>query len=256
MVPGEPRFQDGPFVPVVTGAVVGDTVFFSAPVSDSLTTEGRHTMVVRATDGYNREGDASLSLTIDLTPPDPPVLDSFEGVWYSPSYRLTGTLPDESGALALVRVYRNNVFIDSMFTTPTEGLSIDVELVRGENIFTATFVDDANNESTASNAVTVRYDDASGLFLPAPFYPEDAFNVNLSSPGESVALYVYDLTGDLVVSLEDHSETQTYVLHWNGRNGNDETVKKGPLVVVVVVSMADGSRSTYRETFLFEPNPR
>ncbi len=245
-----------PFVPTATAAVVGDTVFFSAPLADSLTTEGRFTLMVRAIDTFNRETEKSFIITIDQTSPDRPVLDPFVGAWHGPTYNLTGTFPDELDPLARVRVYRNNVVVDSVFTLRVERLAVDVPLVRGDNRLTATFVDGADNESAKSNVVVVTYDDASGLFLPAPFHPDDAFNVNLIGLAESIELYVYDLTGDLVVTLADLSDTQTYVLRWDGRNGNGDTVKKGPLVAVVRVLLAGGRWETFREAFLFDPNPR
>jgi len=251
------QYAEGrPFLPVVTNSIVGDTVFFGATLADSLTAEGRFTLIVRATDAFNRENETSLIITIDQTSPDSPVLDPFVGEWRGPTYLVTGTFPDELNALARVRLYHNDVVMDSVFTLQVERLAFDVPLVRGENILTATYVDGANNESAMSNAVIVTYDDASGLFLPAPFHPDDSFNVNLASQGESVVLYVYDLTGDLVVTLSDTGDTRSYVLRWDGRNGNDDIVKKGPLVAVVRVSLADGSRETIREAFLFDPNPR
>ncbi len=64
---------------------------------------------------------------------------------------------------------------------------------------------------------------------------------------------MYDLSGDLVVILEQIAPGKNFTLAWDGKNGDGEDVKKGPLVSVAEIVYADGTKEIIREIFLFEP---
>jgi hypothetical protein len=244
----------GPFVPVATSVVVDDTVFFSAPLADSLAAEGVYDVVVRAVDDFDREDTASRRFTIDRTAPAPPELDPFEGVRHTNVFRIGGDIPDAGSSPSFIRIYRNGEQIDSTFVLPQARIDLEVPLVAGRNAITVTFVDAAGNESVPSNAVIVTFDDNTGLFIASPLYPGGAFDVNVATTGVRAALRVYDLTGDLVILLEDFREGQNYSFPWTGFNGRGKAVRKGPLVAVVTVELTSGETQTFRELFLYEPD--
>lgn len=64
---------------------------------------------------------------------------------------------------------------------------------------------------------------------------------------------MYDLSGDLVVILEQAVPGKNFTFAWDGKNGDGEDVKKGPLVSVAEIVYADGTKEIIREIFLFEP---
>lgn len=62
---------------------------------------------------------------------------------------------------------------------------------------------------------------------PNPFNSSTAISYNLLKDGY-IRLYVYDLTGKLISTLEDRFRGQgTYVIHWNGKNSNNVLVSSG-----------------------------
>jgi hypothetical protein len=78
--------------------------------------------------------------------------------------------------------------------------------------------------------------------------------VSANSIATRCTVRVFDMTGVAVVSLQDGTASQFYSLKWDGINGSGVDVRKGPLVVVVALEYADGSRDVFREVFLFDPN--
>jgi hypothetical protein len=90
--------------------------------------------------------------------------------------------------------------------------------------------------------------------VPAPFGPDDRFDINARSPATGCTLRVFDLLGELVVVLTDHTAQQFYSVAWNGLNGSGVDVKRGPLVAVVSIDYVDGSHDIFREVFLYDPN--
>jgi flagellar hook assembly protein FlgD len=246
-------YENGPRTAVVIDRVSADTTFFHAPLADSLGGEGSYSVVVRAVDGVLRAGTGTLTITVDRTAPEAPQLDPFDGVWRTKEFRVTGTYPSGGGSAARVRIYRNATLVDTVLTVGITSIDRVIELVPGTNVITATFVDGALNQSPPSNALNVEFDDGSGLYVSAPMRPGDYFDLNLSETAAQAEIRIYDLTGDLVVVLEDSSNRQYYSLYWDGRNGSGDRVKRGPLVAVATAVRYDGSKDTFREIFLFDP---
>lgn len=245
-----------PYLPITPSSVSGDTAFFAVPLADSLVAQGTYPITIRATDGVSRVQSTTITITIDRTAPSAPTLDPFSGTWHGATFPLAGTIPGDIDVLGHLRIERNGVVADSIFIAGTKKrFEQDVPLVAGVNRLVAVAVDGAGNVGPPSNTVTVTYDTGAGLFAASPFEPGDDFHVNASRDAAGVELRVYDLSGDLVVVLASHRKTRSYVVSWNGHNGDGILCKKGPLVVVASVTYADGGTDTQRALFLFEPNP-
>jgi len=249
------------YVAVTDTATVNDTLFFDAPLADSLAAEGKYKITVRATDIFGRTAAVSTDITIDRSSPQAPVLDPFSGPWHTNTFRVTGSFKKEEGdALARIRIVRGGDAVDSLFTLPIDkGHPVFdrlITLVPGHNDIRAYYVDGAGNVSPPSNGIEVTFDVAVGLFITAPFSPGDQFQVTLARPAQGLALRLYDMTGDLVAVIRDTGADISYALPWNGRNGDGEPVRKGPLVAVAEASFEDGGHEIYRELFLFEPYPK
>jgi hypothetical protein len=246
-----------PYTDVPPALVRNDTIFFAAPLADSALTEGAQSITIRSVDRVGWVQLHAFELTWDRTSPAAPVLDPFAGPWRNDTFRLTGEFEEVAGAEARIRVYRDGLVIDSLFTAPitTGRFERDVPLRPGRNVFTSTLVDGALNESAPSNAVPVTFDASSGLFIPAPFHPGDAFVLNLARAAAAVELRLYDLAGDFVVRIEERAPGQYYQIAWDGRNADGAEARKGPLVVVVRASYPDGATETMRKIFLLETQP-
>jgi flagellar hook assembly protein FlgD len=248
------------FWKVADTRVVTDTTFFSVPLADSLDGEGSYKITVRAMDAAAADtgwvSTQPLTFNVDLTAPPPPVLEPFDGDWRSPTFVLRGRW---SSGTDIIRIYRNGTQVDSVFTVVLEAqgkktMEQPVTLLEGDNVLTATAVDEALNESGPSNQVRVDFIGASGLFIPAPFGPNDGFNLNLSESAARATLRVYDLSGEIVVVLTNDYPSQNYTFTWDGKNGSGEDVKKGPLVAVSQAEFDEGPDKVFREVFLFDPN--
>jgi len=242
-----------PYTDITPALVRNDTVFFAVPLADSVLADGEHTFTIRSVDRVGWALEHLYQITWDRTAPAAPVLDPFDGAWRNDTFRLSGDVEDLGDSEARVRVYRGGTVIDSVFTALLEErFQRDVPLQVGGNLFTITLVDGANNESAHSNAVRVTFDNSGGLFIPAPLRPGDAFAVNLTREADGVELRLYDLSGNLVVRLEDRARRQYYQITWDGRNADGADARKGPLVAVATISYADGGRETIRQIFLLE----
>jgi flagellar hook assembly protein FlgD len=251
-----------PYWFVANTVLVNDTTHFSVPLADSLPGEGSFKISVRAKDAAaadtGRVSTPAIRFSVDATPPPPPALEPFDGQWRTSLFTLRGTW---SGSPEVIRIFRNGFPVDSVFVLVLEAqgkTSLDqpVMLVEGVNTLTATAVDEAENESAPSNEVRVEFLGDSGVFIPAPFRSGDQIYVNLSAVASRVTLRIYDLSGDLVVVLTDETPARNYAIEWNGRNGDGEQVKKGPLVAVAQAEYDAGTDVVLRELFLYDPNER
>jgi hypothetical protein len=252
------RYADTrPYQPVISASVSNDTLRFAVPLADSIGAEGAYRIDFRAVDYFGRATDYPFNFRYDVTAPAAPTLDPFlgaGGTWNTNIYPLTGAAIDGGDASAYVRIYQNGSLIDSVSTFLSDDFEIDVALLPGRNNLVAVLRDGALNASPPSNTVTVDFETGAGFFAPAPFGPGDAFDVNANGTASRCTLRLFDLTGDLVVVLEDDDAQQYYSFAWNGVNGSGVDVKKGPLVAVAAIDYADGSHDVFREIFLYDPN--
>jgi flagellar hook assembly protein FlgD len=236
-------------------AAIDDTTFFAVPLADSLAAEGSYRIRIRAKDAVTvdigRVSTPSLSIRVDRSAPAAPTLEPFDGAWRTPTFTLRGDWTDDPD---LIRIHKNGVQIDSVFTILKQSLVHDVTLDPGVNVLSVTAVDGAGNESPHSNQVRVEFDNESGLYIPAPFYSNDKFQLNLARAAAAATLRIYDMAGDLVVVLNQPLPAQNYVFVWDGLNGDGTNVKRGPLVAVAEADNNDGKTVIFREIFLFAPS--
>ena len=242
---------DLPFWPIPTFHYREDTLFFDAMLAGSIPEEGTYAMGFKATDLLDVERTLGFTITWDTSPPSPPVLKVPSPVSYSPDFLLDGEV---DGAVDdVMRIYRNDAFADTIFPNVKDNWPHPMTLDVGLNRIWAVIVDNAANVSDPSNTIEVTYDNSGGLFIPQPFRPGDAFQVNLSKPSPSVTLRIYDLGGHLVVILYGRESSVDVSIPWDGLNGDGDTVKKGPLVAVAHVKSAGEGAIVFREIFVFEP---
>ncbi|MFH1754878.1 MAG: hypothetical protein ABIA59_04170 [Candidatus Latescibacterota bacterium] len=238
------------YAPVPNQWTLHDTLFFSAPLADSITQTAEYQLWFKTADTAGRQDSISFNIEWDTSSPASPQLDAPQAVVHIPSYILTGTFSQDTKK---VRIFRDGAFIDSVVIVIQTSLSKEVRLQPGDNVFTAVALDDAGNVSAPSEAVTVVYDSATSVFIPQPFRPDDSFQINLTGEKARIALRIFDLAGNLVFVQREYTFGSSIDMHWNGLNGDAETVKRGPLVMVVSVSYDNGDKNTLREIFLFQP---
>jgi flagellar hook assembly protein FlgD len=245
------RYRPDPaqFETVTSTVLKMDTLFFSVILADSILDEQSHTINFRALDIVGRERLTSFSVTLDTTPPTPPLLDMPISPTREPSVRVTGTVDTDA---LIVRIFRNGVRVDSVTTGDTD-FEFDMALLPGSNRISARAVDIAGNVSALSAEIEVVFDNSAGLFITQPFKPSDVFQINLSKLSTSVTLRIYDLSGNLVTVLRSDATSSNVAIPWDGLNGDGEDVRKGPLVAVAETRYQDGGREIFREIFLLDP---
>lgn len=242
--------KDRPYATIPNQWTLGDTLFFSAPLADSVVEERVYQIRLNTSDTSGRRDSVLFSIELDTSLPAAPVLDQPPDVVYTPKYTLTGSFSQDAKK---IRIFRNGAYVDSVVIVIDVSLSKEVLLTRGENVFTATAVDEAGNQSVPSNAVTIVYDAGTSVFIPQPFRRNDSFQLNLSGEKARITLKIFDLGGDLVFVHRDYTPDYNIDIQWDGLNGDGEEVKRGPLVLVVFVAFDNGTQNTLKELFLFNP---
>jgi hypothetical protein len=172
-------------------------------------------------------------------------------VSYTSSFLLDGEV--SGGVEDIMQIYKNDEPPDTINPNIDGNWPHPMTLDLGLNRIWATMVDRAGNVSDPSNTIEVTYDNSGGLFIPQPFRPGDAFQINLPQPARSVTLRIYDLGGNLVRTLDGEDSAVDVTVPWNGLNGDNAEVKKGPLVAVALVKFDGRGDVVFREVFLFEP---
>jgi hypothetical protein len=242
--------EDKIYTPVPNQWVMDDTLFFNAPLADSITAEGNHQLWFKASDSAGRIKSIRFNIELDTHSPAPPKLDPPPDVVYTPKYLLTGSFSSDTKK---IRIFRNDSYVDSVFILLQTSLSEEIIIKPGTNVITAVAVDEAGNTSLPSNAITVVYDTAPTVFIPQPFRSNDSFQINLSGKEAVISLNIYDLGGDLVFTHKDFALGSNLDVPWDGINGKGKDVKRGPLVIVVHIAYNEGNDDTLREIFLFNP---
>jgi flagellar hook assembly protein FlgD len=252
LTPLEMRFRTGvPYFEVPVRWWQNDTLFFAAPLADSILQDTVQVIRFRTSDLAGRSDSLLHRVEWDTTAGDPPVLDQPAGPVRSPNYLLTGSFNERPDR---IWIYQNGSLVDSLLLNIImEDISVEVLLEPGENQFYIIARDDAGNLSLPSNTITVVYNSQTGLFLPQPFRPRDEFQINTAQAMVRVRLKIYDLSGDLVRALDYTAAGTSFTAVWNGVNGEDESIHRGPLVVVAFIDFADGSTESIKEIFLFDP---
>lgn len=246
--------QTAAWQPLPSTVVMRDTVFFAALLADSLVEGVPLSIGVRATDRVGRQGVKQITVTWDTTAPPEPVLYQPKSPTPNPILILDGNVDDE--LVDSLRIFQNGVLIDTIDPERREffpEFPYPMTLAPGENQIFAKSLDVAGNESKQSNTIVVVLDVTTGLAIEQPFKSGDSFVLYLSKPATHATLRIYDLGGRLVDVLSIYKTDSTLLLQWDGRNGDGDTVHKGPLVAVVEVFYQSGETEIFRESFLFQP---
>ena len=126
-------------------AVAGDGTF-SIPVP---LVEGANTILVTATDPSANSRSATISITMDSTPPSLSVTGPTAGAWINTNVvRVTGTASDTGSSLAQISV-------DGVVLIPTSPWTANLAMLDGAHTITVTATDRAGNTATSTVTITV-----------------------------------------------------------------------------------------------------
>ncbi len=191
----------------------------------------------------------ALSVVLDNLVPLVPALSAPVSVTRSPTITLT-VKPDPSDEdVILAVISRGTTVLDSV--AATDGIFTDtVNLLGGENKFTAVVVDATGNASKPSKELDVFLVENDFLQIPGPFTPGDAFFLGLVEPARSVTLRIYDLDGVEVARLEGESG-DSFHLQWNGLDSGGSLVSSGPYIAALQVQPEQGASFWVRKPFVF-----
>ncbi|UCG51240.1 MAG: hypothetical protein JSW58_13740 [Candidatus Latescibacterota bacterium] len=249
-----PVIQNPPFEQILTTYFRSDTLFFSAALADSILEEEiKYTVGLKTRDRLGLYRTLSLDVTWDQTSPPPPLLTHPPPVVHSPDFLLDGVIDPSIGFEDIMIIYHNDAAPDTIFPKGPGQWPHALTLDPGLNRIWAEIVDEAGNTSGPSNTIEVTLDTSMGLFILQPFRPNDSFQINLAEPTIAVTLRIYDMSGNLVEMLYNQDSSTNISILWDGLNGDNEQVKKGPLVAVAHVKYTGGGDLVFREIFLFEP---
>ena len=142
--------NDDPLVPTATTSSTG-----TWSVSVTLV-EGTNTITATATDqaGNTSTASTSVTVTLDSTAPAAPIITSQTASTNADTHTITGTA--EIGSTVTLR--QNVTPLEPVTIGPDGAWSIEVTLIQGPTIFTATASDQAGNVSGDSNSVTITRD--------------------------------------------------------------------------------------------------
>ena len=159
-----------------TELVVSDTAF-SHPL---VLVEGVNVITLEATDRAGNRGKASVTVTLDSTPPTAPTL---EGP-VSPTNRPLVTLNGSAEPWSNVALYRGTERIATIVTPQDGRFSFpDTPLAEGENSFSATALDPAGNESSPSVPLILVLDTrVPAITVTAPAEPKPQPQVEAKVP--------------------------------------------------------------------------
>ena len=193
------------------------------------------------------------ALTVDFDSLDPlrPVLHAPPAVVRTPVITLSG----EAEESVIVHILREQTVIDTFTVDAAGRFSGEVELVPGENTFTAEGVDRAGNVSKPSPPVQVFFVEGDLFRAPGRFAPGDEFFVGLHEAAARVTVRVFNLEGVEVARL-DGGAGDLFHISWDGRDAGGNLLSSGPYLAVVDVDRTDGGRERMRQAFFFSRRGR
>ena len=129
-------------------------------VSSYTLTEGRNTLVATAVDRAGNSGQASVSVTLDSTPPAPPVISPLATPSPTPIVIVSGTAEAGSAISIYTATGQAAAVLVGTVTASTQGsFSLaNVTLAEGTTTFTAIATDSVGNTSDTSAPVSVQKD--------------------------------------------------------------------------------------------------
>jgi len=221
----------------------GDTLFWSFDLRDSVLVGGEYverscTLEAVCSDLLGHESVESVHFSIDLTPPDPPLLNTPRSPVHVPEYDVSGSSPEGDSIV----VYRTaGTDTASWSVRPVLGkFSVTVDLLLGPNGIWAVAADEAGNWSAHSGTITVVYDDAAGFYYPEAFRGPDDFEIVATGEALGVEIVIYTLTGEEVVTLTGTGPATRFEIEWSLLNDDGEEVRNGPYLVVITVEYPSG----------------
>ena len=221
----------------------GDTLFWSFDLRDSVLVGGEYverscTLQVLCSDLLGHDADEMTIFTIDLTPPDPPVLNPPVSPVHTSEYNVVGSSPQGDTVIVFRAAGTDTVswwerLILDIFSVP-------VDLLLGENEIWAVVADEAGNRSEPSNSIIIVYDEAAGFYYPEAFRGPDDFEIMTSVEALGVEIRIYTLTGEEVATLKETGPATRFEIGWSLLNDDGEEVRNGPYLVVITVEYASG----------------
>ncbi len=227
------------FKPIQSTVVRMDTAFFAVQLTDSIVETREYSLGFRAVDPWGRETISLFTIAWDTLRPPAPELSQPPSPTRNPAFVLDGSVSND---IEVMRIFRNGALLDTIFPNllVSPEFPYPMTLLSGENRIYAIGVDGAGNASVRSNELVIVLDSSPGLVIAQPFGPGDSFVLNVAQTVSSATLRVYDLGGKLVRTLATTSPGTSLLIPWNGRNGDNEPVKKGPFVAVAQIQYQSG----------------
>lgn len=221
----------------------GDTLFWSFDLRDSVLAGGGYverncTLQVLCSDPLGHEADEKMTFEIDLTPPDPPVLNTPVSPVHTSEYDVVGSSP--LGDTVIVFRTAGTDTASWGETLVLDIFSVPIELLLGENEIWAVVADEAGNQSEPSSSIIIVYDETAGFYYPEAFRGPDDFEIMTSVEALGAEIKIYTLTGEEVATLKEQGPATRFEIEWSLLNDEGEEVRNGPYLVVITVEYTSG----------------
>ncbi len=232
-----------PFVPADL-TWQGDTLYWSFDLRDSTMIDGIYverscTLEVFCTDLLGQEESERMAFTVDLTPPNPPVMNQPVSPVHIPEASVGGTAAAADTVMAFRAAGSDTVSEKKTLLTINFGFTFDI--LPGANVFWAIAADRAGNWSEPSNIVTVVYEDAAGLYYPEAFRGPDIFEILTPTEARGVEITIFTVTGNRVALLRGDGPSDRFQIEWDLTNDNGEEVRNGAYLVVIKILYDTGA---------------
>jgi hypothetical protein len=196
------------------------------------------TLEVLCADLLGQEESERMTFTVDLTPPNPPVLNQPVSPVHAPEVSVAGT--SSADTVIAFRVAGTDTISDKKaLLTNTFGFTFSV--LPGTNLFWAIAGDQAGNWSDPSNTITVVYDDAAGLYFPEAFRGPDTFEILTTTEALGVEITIFTVSGERVARLRGDGPSDRFDVEWDLMNDSGEEVRNGPYLVVIEIIYSTGT---------------
>jgi flagellar hook assembly protein FlgD len=232
-----------PFVPADL-TWQGDTLFWSFDLMDSTMVGGVYverscTLEVLCADLLGQEESELMTFTVDLTPPQPPVLNQPVSPVHLPEVRIGGVASGADTIMAFRAAGSDTISGKKALLTNIFVFTFDV--LPGQNEFWAIASDQAGNRSEPSNVVLVVYDDAAGLYYPEAFRGPDSFEILTPTDAQGVEITIFTVTGERVARLRGDGPSDQFEIEWDLTNDNGNEVRNGAYLVVIEIRYDTGT---------------
>lgn len=225
-------------------SLLGTEYRFFQDLSQTLTEEGAHELLIGARDVAGVAATHKLTIVIDRTAdapptiiPRPPTVTKLQVLQF--------TIAADDSAIRRV-IIKGGVGPPDTLGMSAPQRAWQRTLNPGPNLMSFESMDYARNISVA-DTMTVVWETSEGLVAPERFLAGQSIQVDVGeSPAERVSVRILALDGSLVRTFEDSASRLVYTFQWNLNTPEGRPVRNGGYLIWAQVRYPNGTERTFR----------